>query len=177
MDKLVAKSPADGLLPYAKAGCTLREVALGRMTSLAPFQGKDAAIEAALGMALPATGQTVTNNTAEIVWFSQGQFLLISADAPKGLHGLAAITDQSDAWCVLEFSGPQVDDVLARLVPVDLRETSFAQGAALRSQLGHMPLHLTRTGKETFRLMSFRSMAGTMVHELTRALDFLAARG
>jgi sarcosine oxidase gamma subunit len=47
----------------------------------------------------------------------------------------------------------------------------------LRSQLGHMPLHITRKGKDAFRLMTFRSMAGTMVHEVTHKIRLLSARG
>ncbi len=93
------------------------------------------------------------------------------------LEGKAAMTDQSDAWCAIELSGARSEEVLARLVPVDLRQTHFKRGHCLRSQLGHMPLHLTRTGNDSFRLMSFRSMAGTMVHEISRAMDLLVARG
>ena len=177
MINLVAKSPAEGMLPYTNAGCTLSELALGQMTSLAPFKGQNVAIEKVLGAALPTPGHSVTQDAREIVWFSQSQFLVIGADMPAGLDELAAMSDQSDAWCALLFSGVNVEEVLARLVPVDLREKNFAQGAALRSQLGHMPLHLTRMGPQSFRVMSFRSMAGTMVHEITRALDFFAARG
>jgi sarcosine oxidase gamma subunit len=57
-----------------------------------------------------------------------------------------------------------------------LRATKFKAGHALRSQLGHMPLHITHLKSGGFRLLSFRSMAGTMVHEIQRAMDHLAAR-
>lgn len=177
MVKLEAKSPAEGLLPYINAQTELQEIALGKVTSIAPFAGQSGAVEAALGGALPKAGYSVVQQDNEIIWFSQGQYLLIGSDVPAGVVEIAAITDQSDAWCAISLSGVYAQDVLARLVPVDLRRSHLGAGQVLRSQLGHMPLHLTRTAADGFRVMSFRSMAGTMVHEMTRALDFLAARG
>ena len=174
---LSATSPAAGLLPYENAGTVLSELALGRMTSLAPFKGQESAVADALGVELPAIGRSNMAKVQEITWFSQGQSLVIGSAQLSGLDGIAATTDQSDAWCCQSLSGALSDQVLARLVPVDVRAQIFGIGHVMRSQLGHMPMHLTRVSDDGFRLMSFRSMAETMVHEITRALDFLATRG
>lgn len=176
--ELFAKTPAEGLkLPYAKGEAQLSEVPVQVMTSIAPFKGKEAEVAAALGTGLPKVGRTSGKSGEELAWFSQGQFLLIGPECPGGLEAAAAITDQSDAWCVLSLKGATAEDVLARLVPVDLRQAQFKRGHCLRSQLNHMQLHITRTGNDSFRLMCFRSMAGTMVHELSRAMELLAGRG
>lgn len=172
MVELLAKSPAEGLLPYAKGAVELSELALGKAASIAPFKGQLDAVEKTLGQGFPKVGRT----TGHVVWFSQGQYLAIAMDIPDALGKYAAITDQSDAWCALELKGAAAEDVLARLVPIDLRQSQFKRGHCARTQLGHMPLHITRTGNDAFRLLSFRSMAGTMVHEISRAMDLLAAR-
>lgn len=171
--ELHAISPAEGLLPYARGGVELTELALGRATSIAPFKGQMEAVEAALGVGLPKVGRS----SGDLVWFSQGQFLALGREVPAALGVYAALTDQSDAWCALELKGAAAEAVLARLVPIDLRQSQFKRAHCARTQLGHMPLHITRTGNEAFRLLSFRSMAGTMVHEISRAMNLLAARG
>lgn len=178
MVELIAKAPAAGLgLPKTIGAATLAELPMLPMHSLAPFAGHEAQISTALGFDLPKVGRSASKSGAECVWFSQGQYVLIGLDVPKAALDKAAITDQSDAWCVLELKGAAAEDVLARLVPVDLRQSTFKRGHCLRSQLNHMQLHLTRTGNDAFRLMCFRSMAGTMVHELERAMRLLAGRG
>ena len=66
--------------------------------------------------------------------------------------------------------------MLARLVPLDLRPASFADGAAARSLLGHMSLAIRRTGAAGFELLVFRSMAATAVHEIGAAMTSVAAQ-
>jgi len=175
--ELIATTPAEGLLPTSRSGVTLNEIVLEQVISIAPFAAQAEGVEAALGIKLPKVGGSVAKAGKELVWFSQGQFLAIGFDPTDAVMGKAAITNQSDAWCALEIKGSKSEAVLARLVPVDLRASTFKQGNVLRSKLGHMPLHITRVGKDAFRLMSFRSMAGTMVHEISRAMDLLDARG
>jgi sarcosine oxidase subunit gamma len=63
---------------------------------------------------------------------------------------------------------------MARLVPVDLREAAFPEGAAVRTDLHTMMVAVARTGPETLRIMGFRSMAGTLVHALGEAMETVA---
>ncbi len=175
--ELTAKTPAEGLLPISHSGVDLREIDLGRVTSVAPFAGQSAEVEALLGAGLPKIGRSTSKAGQEVVWFSQGQYLIIGQSVDETLAKHAALTDQSDAWCAVELSGAGSEDVLARLIPIDLRAKTFKRGQVARSQLGHLPLHVTRTGKDGFRLISFRSMAGTIVHELSRAMVLFAGRG
>ena len=90
---------------------------------------------------------------------------------------VAALVDQSDAWAVVRLEGEGAEDVLARLVPVDLRLVSFPMGATARSKIGHMSGSVTRVGEDAFWLMVFRSMAETLVHDLKSAMEAVAARG
>ena len=87
------------------------------------------------------------------------------------------MVDQSDAWAVVRLTGEGGADALARLVPVDMRLSAFGGGATVRTQLGHMNASITRLEAQTFMIAVFRSMAGTLVHDLARALEAVAARG
>lgn len=174
MARLIAKTPAEGLLPVTIGAVTLDEALPEAITSVTPLRGQDGAVARALGQPLPGPGETTTGPAGEMVWTGRGQAMLLGP-APGPVAG-AGITDQSDAWAVLVLSGPGAADVLARLVPVDLREAAFAVGATARTLVGHMPASLTRTGAEAWRIMVFRAMARTAVHELSEAMRTVAAR-
>lgn len=181
MDDLIAKSPCEGLLPLDIGGVTLSEEAPGRMTSLAPCRDAEVALSEALkaahGMAWPAPNRATGKAGARAVWFGRGRALLIGPDPDATLTRLAALTDQSDAWAVVRIDGGRAEDVLARLVPVDLRAASFKRGHSVRSELAHMMASITRIGNAAFQIMVFRSMAATLVHELKTAMEAVAARG
>ena len=67
-------------------------------------------------------------------------------------------------------------DVLARLVPVDLRLAAFPVGRAVRPGLNHMNAVILRTGDHAFEIMVFRSMARTAWHEVETTMNMVAAR-
>ena len=96
---------------------------------------------------------------------------------PPGLDGLAAVVDLSDAQVCVLVEGPAARDVLARLVPLDLRDVAFPEGATARSLVNHMTATLTRVAPDAWEVMAMRSMAGTLVHELACAMRGVAARG
>jgi sarcosine oxidase subunit gamma len=157
-------------------GVTLAELALPRMTSVAPLAGRDKAVAKALkamGLGFPAPNTGMTKGEAEIIWTSRGQAFLIGPD-PAPLAGAAALTDQADGWAAFGLTGDGAAMVLARLVPVDC--AAMAAGASVRTQLVHMNLILTRRA-DGFRLMVFRSMAQTAWHEIADAMRKVAARG
>jgi sarcosine oxidase subunit gamma len=173
--ELIAKTPCAGLpLPVTRGGATLSEWVPGRMTAVMPHDGQatDKALKS-LNLAFPAPN-TMAGNGPRIVWTGRGQAFLIGAEPPQGLDGAAALVDQSDGWAGLRLEGPAAADVLARLVPLDLR--AMAVGTAARSLLAHMALVLMRPEAEVFEMLVFRSMARTAVHEIDTAMRQLAAR-
>lgn len=181
MIDLIAKSPCAGLLPLSVGTVTLSEEDAGTMTSLAPYAGRSkdlsVALKAAHGMGFPAPGRTTGKAGARAIWFSQGQAMLMgpAPDASLGRH--AALCDQSDAWAIVRLEGKRCVDVLARLVPLDLRPASFKRGHTARTECAHMMASLTKTGENAFQIMVFRSMAKTLVHDLKTAMEGVAARG
>jgi sarcosine oxidase subunit gamma len=174
--ELIAKSALEGR-SLTLGSVTLAEMDPGPISSVALYPG-GAKLAAkglkTLGLTFPAPNTFTERKGARIVWTGRDQAFLIGV-APLALEG-AAVTDQSDGWTVLGLSGGSVVDVLARLVPVDLRLAAFPVGRAVRSQLNHMNAVILRTGDYALEVMVFRSMARTAWHELEATISMVAAR-
>ncbi len=181
MADLIARTPCKGLLPLEIGTVVLRECDVGRLTSITPYKGQQARVadilKSALGLDFPDPNRSCETAGCRVIWFARGQVLLIGADPDPALNRHAALTDQSDGWAVVTLDGGRSEDVLARLVPVDLRHSAFGIGHSVRTQLMHMNASITRVGADAFQIMVFRSMAETLVHDLRSAMEGLAARG
>lgn len=181
MIELKAKSACAGLLPKHVGDMRLEEVEVGHITSITPLRGHEAAVDEALfathKLSFPKPNRSTGRAGERLIWSGQGQAFLMGPALAADLGALAAVTDQSDAWAVVRLEGARGADVLARLVPVDLRTQNFKRGHTARTLLGHMTVSITRVGDNSFQIMAFRSMAKTLVHEITTAMESLAARG
>ncbi|WP_299723652.1 sarcosine oxidase subunit gamma [uncultured Tateyamaria sp.] len=181
MAELIAKTPLDGMGEKTIGTVTLAEVDLGALTSVAPYKGAAKAAGEALKKAhdtsWPAPLRATGKDGARAIWFGREMILLAgpAPDATLGVH--AALTDQSDTWVAVTLSGARTEDVLARLAPVDVSLATFKRGHTARTQIQHMNGSLTRIGTDTFLILVFRSMAGTLLHDLERAMESVAARG
>ncbi|WP_424986488.1 sarcosine oxidase subunit gamma [Microbulbifer sp. S227A] len=151
------------------------------MSGIAPFKGRQdrvaQVLKAAHGLDFPEPNRSSGGAGGRVIWFARGQVMLLGADPDPALAAHAALTDQSDAWAVVTLEGETAEDVLARLVPVDLRRAAFEIGHTLRAQVLHMNASITRIGADCFQIMVFRSMAETLVHDLRSAMEGVAARG
>lgn len=179
MADLNAKTACAGLLPLYVGTQSLTEVDPGPMTAIAPYQGRTQALAdllAPLGLGWPVPGRTILAGAARIAWFDHDHALLSGIAPPAALTGQAALTDQSDAWAVVALQGPEALAVLARLTPLDLRPALFDIGHIARSELFHMACAITRSGPERYEVMVYRSMAGTLVHDLKIAMQGVHAR-
>jgi heterotetrameric sarcosine oxidase gamma subunit len=174
--ELIAKSALDGC-NLTQGGITLAEMDVGPISSVAVYPAGAKAVARGLkplGLAMPEPNTFHEKKGARIVWTGRDQAFVTGVDLPK-LDG-AAVTDQSDGWVVLGLGGPAAVDVLARLVPVDLRLSAFSVGRVVRSGLNHMNAVILRTGDYAFEIMVFRSMARTAWHELEATTHMVAAR-
>jgi sarcosine oxidase subunit gamma len=174
--ELIAKSALAGR-SLTLAGMTLAEADPGPITSIAVWPGGGKAVAKglkALGLAMPAPNSFADKKGARIVWTGRDQAFLLGV-APPPLEG-AAVTDQTDGWATLALSGAGLADVLARLVPLDMRLAAFPVGRVARTQLNHMQAVILRTGDHAVEIMVFRSMARTAWHELETTMTMVAAR-
>lgn len=172
MARLIARSATCGLLPVEIGGVRLVDAQPETITWLAPFDGQEAAVSAALG-GFPAPGEAVDVAAGRALSVGPGQALILGEKvSPEG----AAVADHSDGWTVVALEGTGAREVLARLTPLDLREVAFPVRRTARTMLGHKTASLTRVAQDRYELMVFRSMTRSLVHELTRAMRHLEAR-
>jgi heterotetrameric sarcosine oxidase gamma subunit len=176
---LKAVSACAGLVPLRIGTVSVDEMDVGVLSSLSPFGDSSefsGALEIAHGVGWPTVGGTFDKDGVQIIWFGRGEAVLIgpAPDAVLGEH--AAVVDVSDAWAVVSIEGADTIDVLARLVPVDLRDHAFAQGHTVRTQLLHLSASITKRGPDRFMILVFRSMAATLIHDLKQAMVGVAAR-
>ena len=147
---------------------------------VAPFDKKlrqaATVLHAEMGLQWPETHKFRRTGASYAFWFDHAHIALMGIQPPARILQYAAVTDVSDGWCVVDISGPNVRDVLARVTPLDMRVKSFKMGMTQRSMLMHMQACICCFGKSKFRLMVFRSMALTLVHDLAIAMESVAAR-
>ena len=173
MVEFIALTPCAGLLPITHGGVEVTQVRPERLMSVAPYAGQSKATSAKLKEQVGDGLSAVMRRAGAVTWFGHGTWLVAGDVA---LDGVAAVTDQSDAWAVVAISGAGAEDVLARLVPVDLRVGVFKKNHVAKTMLGHMAVTITRTDMAMFEIMAMRSMARTLVHELDIAMRGVAAR-
>lgn len=174
MANLTPKTAFDGLLPITSGTVTLSEVTHGAITWIAPAKGRAAAVSKALEKQINAPFPEPNRLSGPAVWTGPGQAMVLGP-VLKPIKD-AALSDQTSGWACCALDGAHARDVLARLVPIDLRPDSFKTGHAARTLLGHMSCVLMHPAKDRFDVMVFRSMAASAAHELTRAMDMVAAR-
>lgn len=165
MASLIARSPAEGLLPVSVGACTLSEEWPDAITALSAL---DATAD------LPGPGEVRRGEDGETLWSGHRQALHIGP-VPAPATGIVQ-ADQTDGWCIMVLEGADAAAVLARLTPLDTNPAMFRSGRTARSLLGHMNALFHRLGPDRFRILVFRSMAGSAVHDLTRAMRGVAAR-
>lgn len=180
MVDLIAKSACDGLLPLTIGQVELSEVIPAAVTSVSAFKGQAKALSGGLheahGLKMPAPNRSTGNADLRAIWTGPNQAFLVGNAIDASLGQFASLTDQTDAWAIVKLDGEGAADVLARLTPIDLRPSQFKRGHTAKTDLMHMMSSITKTGANTFEIMVFRSMAKTLVHDLTTAMETLSAR-
>ena len=173
MRSLSAVSPAAELCPVKFDELELVELDPSYLFSISPFPGFEKKCSAILkenhGLHLPKVCRATGNSRVRAIWF--GSFTLLVGEKPDlAITDLAAVTDQSDAWCTLRLRGKCVKEVLQRLCPIDVRLSKFKTGYVARTMLGLLHVTIHRSGKEQFDIYSYRSMSQTLVSEITYSM-------
>ncbi|MDT8856248.1 sarcosine oxidase subunit gamma family protein [Paracoccaceae bacterium Fryx2] len=138
--------------------------------------GLAAAVQAAVGLALPGPRAIVQDGGRSAGWMSPDEYLLLlpHAEVPgalerlsktlAGVHHLAV--DVSDARSVFRIKGPLADQVVMKLCPVDL--ATLPAGELRRSRAAQVACALWREG-DGITLVAFRSVAGYVMGLLSHA--------
>ncbi len=180
MVDLIAKTPLAGILPINAGETVLTEASPASITSVMPHQGREKALGEALKKAhdigLPAVGRSSGTAALRMIWTGRGQYMLVgNKPAARALARSSTLTDQSDGWAVMQLTGDNAAQVMARLCPLDLRAASFKNGHTARTELAHIMAVVSRIPKG-FEIMVMRSFAQTAVTSLQQAMDSVAAQ-
>jgi len=143
--------------------------------SLSVFKNAEANLNAALGVTLPRRPELLRQAGITYLWSGPGSWLVLGADADslKTARQYAAITDQSDGRIVLMVKGPQVLRALSKLVPIDLADDIFPEGATALTLAGHINVQLWREPGNCFALACFRGFATALYEALIEScLEF-----
>lgn len=129
------------------------------------------AVAAVAGLRLPAEPNTVAHGERyDALWLGPDEWLLRSVEpAPAGgLHARlssalagadAAAVDVGSGYTVLEISGAQAREALARGCPLDLHPRVFKTGQCAQSHFFKTAIVLAPTGDERMDLVVRRSFA------------------
>ncbi|MGB3556289.1 MAG: sarcosine oxidase subunit gamma family protein [Jannaschia sp.] len=134
------------------------------------------AVEAATGLAPPDRRMAAISREGALLWMSPDEFLLLCphADAPDLAAELdAALSDTfatvavvSDARRTFSLHGPDAENVMSRLCPVDF--AAMAPTEVRRTRLAQIPAALWRQDGG-WRIVCFRSVGRYAVDLLTNA--------
>lgn len=155
----------------------IRENASLALASLALRKGQ--AAPSPFGLTLPGAGRAVSAGGYGAFWTGRDQWMIeaegkaetdfaacLRAEAPG-----PSVTEQTDGWVVFDIAsakGPApVAALMGKLVNVDPK--GFGPGHATRTLLGHMGVFLIRRADDRITVMTMRSLAGTLWHDLTAA--------
>lgn len=103
---------------------------------------------------------------------------LALGDAPTGhaerlrtaLGRLAAVSDQSGAYVILQISGPGARTVLQRGAPVDLHPAAFGPGSVAVTVIAHIGVVIRQLDDApAYEVAVFRSYAASFRHWLGQA--------
>jgi heterotetrameric sarcosine oxidase gamma subunit len=113
---------------------------------------------------------------ASVMWAGSDQYYVKGVEAAvlkKKLGDSASVIDQSHGRVTFRISGPKSRALLAKGTPVDLHPSEFPIGKSTVTQMAHVGVHLTRTGKDDFELSVFRGFSESFWEWLTeQALEF-----
>lgn len=150
-----------------------------------PQNGEEALSEklkTSWGISLPDFATSSEAGALRAIPMTQDQFLLAFSPDPNlseasirsDLAQVAYTTLQTDAWVILELSGPGAVAALERICPIDLDIGAFKVGASARTTMEHLGACIVRVDVDRFWLMSARSSARSFLHAVETSCRWTA---
>jgi sarcosine oxidase subunit gamma len=137
---------------------------------------QDYRVEVRAGACHAAIGGVTVIGTGPFSWLitREGAAHALAEELGARLRELAAVTDQTDGYAVVEVRGPRVYDALAKGVTIDLHPSAFGTGDAAVTSIAHMGSIIWQPDPApVFCIAVFRSMADSLLHWLeASSLEF-----
>ena len=182
--RLSARPALDGFA-RTLGDTTLRVLPDMRIVSLAVADDRQAAFEQAVQtlytLTPPRVGYAAVTQDQRyrLIGAAPEQYLLLATErdlflnAATQLNHTAFLTDQSDAWVILELTGSHSRDVLSRSCMLDLHPVAFAIHQSTRTLIEQISAYLTRTGEHRYLVQIPRSSADSLAQALDNTLTFI----
>lgn len=158
----------------------LREVTDLALASFAARLGQETdarkRLSAFVGNTLPGPGYMAEADLGSF-WMGPDQWMVmaphethedLAAQLAKAARGAASVTEQNDAWCCFDLTGPRLASLFELLCPVNLRACSG--GEATRTSIEHLGCFLLVMAPDRVRVLGPRSSAGSLHHALLTAM-------
>jgi methylglutamate dehydrogenase subunit D len=123
-----------------------------------------------------------TLKSVDVLWAGPDQYYVQSttkseaalyAELKTKLANIASVTDQSHGRVTICIAGPKARALLAKGTPIDLHDDEFPLSKSALTQMAHLGVHLTRTGKDEFTVSVFRGFSESFWEWLTsQAAEF-----
>jgi sarcosine oxidase subunit gamma len=179
---LTPEAPLGGL-HHESDGVRIDEITDRAIVSVAvPLEGRDRlndALVSAFGAGLPQIG-TSTRSDGRTIHGLQSDLAFVVFDYPDdrpdrvvgdAIADAGTVTDQSDAWAILQVSGPRARTALERICPLDLHADVFADGAVARTVMEHLGVIIHRNGPDSFLMLSARSSAESFAEAVMQSVE------
>lgn len=182
MHDLRPLTPLGGTEPRIDAfdGLRIAERCDRAMASLAAHLGQEQATRRRAGqqgLSLPEVAGLTRSGGFSTFWTGPDQWMVtapfdshetLALTLAQDFAGIAAVTEQTDAWAQFDLAGPGCLAVLERLSPADPRAMQSA--SAIRTAIEHMGCFLIcRTPGREYSMLGPRASAASLHHALTTA--------
>ncbi|MEM5491790.1 sarcosine oxidase subunit alpha family protein [Hoeflea sp. AS16] len=172
--RLTHRTAADlleGLTASASDRVSLTQLADAPVCLVAGPVGKDAAVRRA-AKAGDGLDRSVQPGQALAVGGAGESFADLAARL--GAAEELSLCDLSDARVRFSISGPEACGIIATQSAVDTDLKVFKAGASAPTLFGHVPVQLTRLGRDEFEVMAFSTYARDLTESLSRAIRLIS---
>jgi sarcosine oxidase subunit gamma len=131
-----------------------------------------------IGVALPSAGNMTNQNDVTAIWSGPEQWMIeapinshetMADDLALKLAGIAAVTEQNDAFVRFDLTGELCVNVLERLCAVNSRQMPF--NTATRTAIEHISCFILHHSAGYFSILGARSSAQSLHHNLTNSIN------
>ena len=152
-------------------GVRVREITEFTAVTVIARRGRTAEVSEVLsrhvGSPVTDAAKRAGNASLSITGTAPGQWLVVGRGSGNeidnvraDLNGIAAVTDQGDGRLIIEVSGAQARNALAKGIAIDLDASVFKAGDAAQTSAAHIGLQIALIDEApTFEIISARSTA------------------
>ncbi|HZX85324.1 MAG TPA: sarcosine oxidase subunit gamma family protein [Reyranella sp.] len=160
-----------GVVAHLRDDVAIATLAARKGTALAPQIRQAFGVDLVDGPRAVTAGGTTFIGTAPGRWLATSETDSDLADTLKGsLNGVAAVTEQSDGYVVIDISGPQAREMWAKNVAIDLDPSVFKPGDAAATVVSYVGVTFWQLdASPSYRVLVARSYAGALLRILVSA--------